>query len=235
MHRPHPRARLRRAVERLLGPPPDKPLLPPYAFVQADVEQRLPGYIGHDPELVVIVGAWHGDEVVRMLPRYPACRFVCLEPGPGDFLVLRDRFAGEPRVECHGVAASDRAGTALFRGTHFPGTASMLPINDSRYERGPSFDAPTVPLDELLDAAGPVDCLWVDVQGAELRVLKGAPRVLARTEAVLLEVGAPYVGAPTLRELDDHLGARGFQLASLGTGHGAVSGNALWVRTSPAG
>lgn len=44
-------------------------------------------------------------------------------------------------------------------------------------------------LDDVIGGETPIALLKIDVEGAELRVLAGAPRVLARTAAVYIEIG----------------------------------------------
>lgn len=211
----------------------------PYAFVQLDLQENLHQYLRCDPgdvELIVIVGAWHGDEVRAMIDRYPRCRFLCLEPNPSDYTVLSRRFAGNPRVQCLQVAASDQSGVATFHEVARPGTSSLLAprAEDPRLLLAGSFEVETVRLDELdeLRRARRIDCLWIDVQGAELKVLHGASALLDSTDAAFLEVAtrdSSYVGGATMNELREFLEPRGFSLASLGIDAENGEGNALWL------
>lgn len=54
--------------------------------------------------------------------------------------------------------------------------------------------------------------MWMDVQGAELLVLKGAEELLKRTKIIMTEVGLkPYYEGHTLKvEIDSYLAAHGF-------------------------
>src|SRR5262249_12593017 len=58
-----------------------------------------------------------------------------------------------------------------------------------------------------------IDYLKIDVQGAELDVFKGAPRVLAAATIVQTEAEfvALYEGQPLFGDLDVHLRAAGYQ------------------------
>ena len=71
-------------------------------------------------------------------------------------------------------------------------------------------------LDDVL-AEGPVDVLKLDIQGAELMVLRCATRTLARTAVVHCEVEfAPiYDGQPLYPEVQTFLNAQGFALIDL--------------------
>ena len=76
---------------------------------------------------------------------------------------------------------------------------------------------------------GMCDLLKLDVQGAELRVLQGATRCLARAEAVLLELsvaGSYNLGAPSFAEHVAYLDTKGFSLFDVGEQH-RMSGASL--------
>jgi FkbM family methyltransferase len=233
---------LRATARRILGIP-DYSLPKPYDFVQADVEQNLNLHLGRTPDeigTIVIVGAWHGREVVRMLERFPAAHFFCFEPNPQDFAVLESRFDGIERVTCFPLAASDAGGTTTFYEVDRPGTSSLFPPDpdDERLPLLGAFEVESVRLDDLPELrTARIDCLWVDVQGAESKVLSGGLQLLARTDALFLEVAlhrSAYVGGTTLDELRSLLEPAGFSLHGLGLGHGGVEGNSLWLRTPEA-
>jgi FkbM family methyltransferase len=210
-------------------------LVPPFEFVQVDVERNLHRHLRVGPEgvrLIVVVGAWQGREVTRMLHRYPRCRFVCLEPRPEDFRTLKRKFAGEPRVTCVEAAASDTTGEAVLHGLSEPGTSSLRAPRSGARTR--DVTVRSTRLDDLPElAAEAVDCIWVDVQGAEALVLGGAPDVLARTRSVFLEVWTGetlYEQTAGFDEIAARLGAQGFSLAGLGLDPESGIGNALWLQ-----
>ena len=57
-----------------------------------------------------------------------------------------------------------------------------------------------------------VDAIWMDVQGAELHVLKGAANTLANVQCIMTEAGlVPYYEGHTLKsEIDEYLTTLGF-------------------------
>jgi hypothetical protein len=78
-----------------------------------------------------------------------------------------------------------------------------------------------------------IDLLWIDVQGAEGRVLKGATATMPRVRAVFIEVAlvnSPYQGALLFPELERMMHAFGFLCVGLGIDGWNYSGNALWIR-----
>jgi FkbM family methyltransferase len=79
-----------------------------------------------------------------------------------------------------------------------------------------SIRVPCVRLDEYTADHTAPDLLWMDVQGAELDVLRGA-------EAVLVAFRPVYLGQPLFREIHSYLRGRGFTLVRL-------SGIPAWMR-----
>ena len=76
--------------------------------------------------------------------------------------------------------------------------------------------AATRRLDTIPEVSG-CDYLKIDVQGAELKVLSGAPELLKMVSAVHLEMefDEVYLGQPLFSEIDAHLRAAGFELIDL--------------------
>jgi FkbM family methyltransferase len=104
-------------------------------------------------------------------------------------------------------------------------TSSLFPLNASFCEAfqhlytirpRDRIELTTRRLDDVLPP-GPVDFLKLDVQGAELMVLKGAIATLASTAVIHAEVefAAIYAGQPLFREVDGFLAEQGFSLIDL--------------------
>lgn len=78
-------------------------------------------------------------------------------------------------------------------------------------------------LDSVLDPARTVDCLKLDVEGAELRVLHGAQNLLAARKVLFVYsefVAAPYYAEhPVLGDQHAFLRDNGFRLIALELGH----------------
>lgn len=151
---------------------------------------RVVGAAGVRPRTVVDVGAAYGGWSARCRTVFPDARFILVEP-LGEYSQRRESVRGE----IPGAVEIEAAATAE------PGTIEINVHEDlvgsslKREQEGETVDgvprevrAATV--DELCDehgAGGPY-LLKVDVQGAELDVLRGAERTLEETEVVLLEV-----------------------------------------------
>jgi Iap family predicted aminopeptidase len=94
----------------------------------------------------------------------------------------------------------------------------------------------TSTLDELLREldvdSHSVDLVNIDVQGAELAVLRGASAVLRHAKAVYVEVSFTelYKGCAQIDEVEDLLQAAGFQRVALLSSWHQSRGDACYVR-----
>ncbi len=113
----------------------------------------------------------------------PAGCVHALEPEPANFRLLARAVteAGAKQVTLHRVAAAAQAGemdlhlSAVNRGDHrlHPDAAARARLR-----------VPVVVLDELLAGEPHVDFVKIDVQGAEVAVVRGLERTLSRNRAV---------------------------------------------------
>lgn len=173
------------------------------------------------PSSLLHVGANDGDEA----DLYRRClleRVLYVEPLPAAFATLNARIAGLPGHRAVQALCSDTDGeTVDFNVSSNKGaSSSMFPLGyhasvhkDITYTQTLRMTTTTV---DTLTAGGAerFDVLLLDVQGAEMKVLRGAPRTLANARAVIAEVcEVPlYEGACTFDEVVDFLKPLGFRL-----------------------
>ena len=214
---------------------------PPYDYVQNISEQTIHRYLGlekGDIKKWVIVGGYLGHEVPRILKNYPNCEVVIFECSNRYTQALEKRFSKNPRVIVMNKAVSDTEGTVSFYETNLNGSGSLLKVgelSEKSYDmiNQEQFSVNTVTLDSVFQNSV-IDVLQIDVQGAELKVLKGAQQALERTKSVFSEISVNhglYQGSVRLRELNDQLEMSGFHLALLGTDTN-LTGNALFLKAS---
>jgi Methyltransferase FkbM domain len=87
-------------------------------------------------------------------------------------------------------------------------------------------------LDDLGETAAAYNILNIDVQGAELMVLRGAERTLAFVDVINVEVSFAelYAGCAQIDEVDDFLEQRGFVRVELSCPYHHTWGDAVYVR-----
>lgn len=141
---------------------------------------------GFRPEVVVDVGAAHGDWTVSCRRIFPYARYVMVEPLP-EYEVELSGLVQLEQVEYVKAAAGRSAGTLPLLVPDEPGGSSFLPASrpgDTYFKR--SVTVPVIALDDLDIPSGSV-LLKLDVQGYELEVLAGAERLLERVDAIIVE------------------------------------------------
>jgi FkbM family methyltransferase len=141
-------------------------------------------------------------------------RVVALEVDPRTVPFLRRNVVENgltTRVRVLEAAAADYTGTGRFFLNDGDASGSSLFV-----QRGPARDVSIVRLDDVLADLPRVDVMKIDVEGAELRVLRGATDVIARSPnvAVICEVNpralraadaAPEDFVELFRELGFHV------------------------------
>lgn len=174
---------------------------------------------GYSPAAAVDGGAHRGDWS-RMFKRvFPEARVLAVEANPEcaaelrrvdlpgfefDVCLLGDSDAKV--VDFYMATGGDATGNSMFRENteHFAD-------DNMRVER-----LPTRTLDAVCEARGmhAVDFIKLDVQGAELVALDGAPRALSTAVFVLLEVSVMQYnqGAPLFEQVTAYMQRAGFRL-----------------------
>ena len=178
------------------------------------------------PALVVDVGANRGQFSLDVRCAVPRARVVAFEPLGPEARTYCEIFAGTPTHSLHRVAVGASAGLASLHVSAARDSSSLLPIGERQTDLFPGTEEVGTEvvqvrvLDDFIDefrAAGPT-LLKVDVQGAELDVLRGATESLALFRWVYLEMSFVelYDGQPLADVVVTELRSRGFQLTGLG-------------------
>jgi FkbM family methyltransferase len=155
----------------------------------------------------------------------PHARLVGFDPDPAECARLNDTAHDhtQERYEPLALAASD--GEATLYLTADPQSSSLYPPDPCALRRYPELwrheprgtqTIPTTTIDSWARGAelGAIDALKIDVQGAELDVLRGAERSLSSVRVIETEVEfqALYEGQPVFTDVDRFLRERGFGL-----------------------
>ena len=162
-----------------------------------------------EPGLCLDVGAAIGRATRRILNTNPASRVIAYEPFAGNFIHFARNVGDDARVTLRRVAVADRPGTEPFAvpkvmTTDGTGWAKDLigysSVGHLSTDRGQAM-VEVVTLDD--EVREPVRFLKIDVQGGELRVLKGAARLMrdAAIDLIYVEFNGSL---PLLRFLRAH-------------------------------
>jgi FkbM family methyltransferase len=155
----------------------------------------------------------------------PHASLIGFDADPAECARLNEAVADGTGERYEPIALGAADGPATLHVTADPQCSSLYPPDEEYVRRYPELwrHAPrsTQPIDiSTLDTwaehaeAGPIDALKIDVQGAELDVLRGAQRNLGSVRVVELEVEFQplYRGQPLFGDVDEYLRERGFTL-----------------------
>jgi FkbM family methyltransferase len=141
------------------------------------------------------IGAHKGLILDILIRHAPRGTFHAFEPLPYLARLLRRKYNGDPRVKLHEIALSD----AIGRTTFYINKASMglsgLSAPPDRDTGSKNIEPCTVALAKLDDALPETRpaMIKIDVEGAELGVLRGAVKMLARSRPIVaFEHGLDY-------------------------------------------
>jgi len=135
----------------------------------------------------VDVGAYKGTILAKMVAFAPEGTHHAFEPLPAFAAELRRNFAS-PTVQVYPFAVGDRSGMTTFQ--HVVTNPGYSGIKKRTYARpDEAVEAIEVKIDTLDHALAPgtrVDFIKIDVEGAELLVLRGARETILRTRPVIV-------------------------------------------------
>lgn len=177
-----------------------------------------------DP-IIVEAGAFHGHDTVRLAHQWPQGAIHAFEPVPELFAKLQEKTSTLKNVHCHQLALSNHNGTETFymaQKPEKPGIAtqagSLLPPKE-RLKHSPiqfpsTIEVQTITIDSWAahHRIERIDCLWLDMQGTELAVLKSAPKILKTVSVIYTEVAfiESYQNIPLMAEVKAWIESQGF-------------------------
>jgi FkbM family methyltransferase len=168
--------------------------------------------LGFNPQSVIDVGAATGT--FALYETFPEARHLLIEPLEENRAHLEKVVAGLKNAEYIIAAATKETGTVTFNvHADFDGSSLYSECEDTDVNGVPRT-VPAVMLDNLYEdrrLQGPV-LIKIDVQGAELDVLRGASKLLDITEYVVLETSlfCFFVGGPQFYDVVSFMKERGF-------------------------
>lgn len=169
--------------------------------------------------IIFEMGIHQGEDTKRLRDMFPKARIVGFEPDPRNVEVIRN--TGIDNVcEFYPIAIGNECGELnLYQSDSSQGWAGSssikAPVEHLKYFPTISFDKQVkVPISTLdtfckKHKVDHIDFLWLDTQGAEHDILRGAKNILEKTSAIYLEYydNQMYQDQPMLQDMLNTLGA----------------------------
>jgi FkbM family methyltransferase len=147
------------------------------------------------PERVFVdVGAHIGSVIADVRRRHPAIKIIAIEAVPEKAADLARRFGD---VQIHSCAVGETDGrVSFFVDDMRPGYSSLSSAGNSHDNRR-EISVSMRRLDDIIPATANVDVIKIDVEGAELGVLRGSTAVIDRCRPVVLFESGPRTNETT--------------------------------------
>jgi FkbM family methyltransferase len=157
-----------------------------------EIQRRL---LGRDNQPVIFdVGAYVGDIAATYKRIFPQSTIHCFEPFPDSFQKLNN-FCRDESIKTHQIAFSDKKGKTTFHTNVDLSCNSLLPPTEGEFKcysaksiKDGEIQVETETIDNFCANAGisGIDILKLDVEGAEVKVLGGASRMLSNQAIKLI-------------------------------------------------
>jgi FkbM family methyltransferase len=197
------------------------------ASLVGSIEQLWAQAFDGDAAVIWDVGSRDGEQSLQLLHKFPAAAGVAFEPNPDTQHLVAKAASTSKRLDFLPVALSDVDGEAVFMkidrertqtawADGNPGASSLFAAS-AEYPHETYVQTPvnvrTMRTDTYLKTGGSApDIIWMDVQGAELHVLRGFGSAIADVGLVSVECSLRemYIGQPLAAEVVDFMASRGF-------------------------
>jgi FkbM family methyltransferase len=205
------------------------------AFNLHRVPYLLGKHIENKKHLCLIDIGAHEGEFTRSIDRLcSVSKALLVEAQPERARSLASAFAA-PRFEVLSAALSDSPGEMDLAINGFDATTSILSVRgdipqlaglDTTTRQTVRCQVRTLDAVAGKEAFPNIDLIKIDVQGAELMVLRGGAHTLKRTTMLWIEVSFVrlYEGACLFHEVHDFMTSQGFRLLELEPGYRAQNG-----------
>lgn len=194
--------------------------------------------------LIFDVGANVGQSISIFKKSFPQSVIHSFEPNPDMFSLLEEKWGGDNDIALYPYALNSKSGIFPFHVTNVPEASSLLPPDpkliklsvDKKYNSR-IIDVECATLDTFCfkNKISSIDLLKLDVQGAELEVLKGAKDLLQKEKISVLYVEAgfaeAYTGQMEFKDLMIFCSEYGFQLWDISPFLYTRTGRLWWANT----
>jgi FkbM family methyltransferase len=196
-----------------------------------EVALRIAVRNGLHVNTVIDVGAAFGDWTRMCMGLFPQAKYILIEPLAQYDEWLRPLLNEFPNVTRVKAAAADRPGQATFFFHEDWVGSSLYHEAEGPLVDGTPLQVDTTTIDEIVQQqklSGPF-LLKIDVQGAELQVLEGAPTTSQQTEYLLVETSffEFFKKGPLIHDVIAYMRQREFVIYDILSLHYRLLDNAL--------
>lgn len=169
--------------------------------------------------VILEAGADTGSDTLEMLAAWPGATVHAFEPVPKSFLALTEATMNCPTVHCYNLGLGSKTGTEIMYVSNTLSSSSLLKPAEHlqqhphiSFKNNLSVQVVTIDVWARAHNISRIDCLWLDLQGMELQVLKAAIRILPTVKVIYTEVSLieTYEGVALYPELKAFLMEQGF-------------------------
>ena len=185
------------------------------------LKELITPYLPKHP-VILEAGAHIGRDTVKMIKLWPEATIHAFEPVSALYQKLVDNTALFPSVSTYQIALSDKNGSETFYVSSGASTAvsSLYEPQEYLVDRPNVFftqtTVPTVTLDSWAAQHGVdyIDFMWLDMQGAELKVLTASKIIFPTVKILVLEVNLTerFKEIPLLDEVFHFMENQGFTI-----------------------
>jgi len=189
--------------------------------------------------LIVEIGARDCTETLAFHSYFPLSPIYTFECNPDTLPLCRTRIKNIPFIHLTEKAVTDSVGYLSFfkikkeSDEWNPGGSSLFTFEKNNLPQEKIEVETTTLAHEMKEKNIPhIDMLWMDIQGAELSVLKGSPEILPEISLIHTEVEffTLYKNQPLFKDIKQYLNSQGFKLLTF-TSMGKYSGDAVFINT----
>ncbi len=177
----------------------------------ACAKQTLPG-LCQPAKVFVDVGAHIGSVIAEVRLRHPELEIIAIEADPEKAAGLARRF---PNITVHSCAVGENGGKVPFYVDKERHGYSSLARRERTDADVHEISVEMRRLDDIVPPAANVDLIKIDVEGAELGVLRGASELVARCRPVIFFESGPDAGMASgysIEGLFDWFAARSYDV-----------------------
>ncbi len=188
------------------------------SYTEDTILDLVSQYISADP-IIIEAGAWNGADTLKISKQWPLGHIYSFEPLIDSYQTVKAVTEYCNNVQLFNMALHSYSGVASFYVSEAnSGASSLLAPNLSLVSHLQFTTSPIqvacVNLDEWMvnNNIDHVDFMWLDMEGAELQMLKASPQAMAKVTAVYIELNCKEFryGTPLYHEVKHWFQAQGF-------------------------